>query len=124
MGVDDIAVIQAAILHDTVEDTETSLEELEQVFGKEVRDLVDDVTDDKNKEKAERKRLQIVHAAHVCDKAKLVKLADKLYNLRDLERASPKGWTEERKQEYFLWGAKVRAGSDILASEIMFSGGA
>ena len=39
--------------------------------------------------------------------AKLVKLADKLYNLRDLERATPQGWTQDRKQQYFVWAAKV-----------------
>ena len=103
-------MVIGALLHDTVEDTETSLEEVEAVFGRAVRDIVDQVTDDKDKEKAERKRLQIVHSPHISAQAKLVKLADKLYNLRDLERASPLGWTLERKQEYFLWSAKVVLG--------------
>ena len=117
-GVEDVAVIQAAILHDTVEDTETSLEELENVFGKTVRDIVDEVTDDKDKDKAERKRLQIVHAPHASAEAKLVKLADKLYNLRDLERASPVGWTPERKHEYFVWAAKVVLGCRGVNSKL------
>merc|ERR1712059_198627 len=87
-----------------------TLEEIEDVFGRKVRDIVDQVSDDKNKEKMERKRLQIVHAASASREAKLVKLADKLYNLRDLERSTPVGWTNERKQQYFVWSAKVVLG--------------
>jgi len=109
-GVTDTAVLQAALLHDTVEDTDTSLEEIEQEFGTKVRDIVDEVSDDKDKEKAERKRLQIVHAPHASTEAKLVKLADKLYNLRDLERAPPSNWSKERKEEYFVWASKVVKG--------------
>ena len=63
-GVSDTEVIIAAILHDTVEDTDTSLEEVEAEFGKTVRNIVDEVSDDKNKAKEERKRLQIVHSPH------------------------------------------------------------
>ena len=103
----DVATIQAAILHDTVEDTDCTLEEIERYFGKEVRDLVDEVSDDKNLEKMERKRLQIVNAPKKSYKAKLVKLSDKLYNLRDLERTKPEGWSDERRKEYFIWAQKV-----------------
>jgi guanosine-3',5'-bis(diphosphate) 3'-pyrophosphohydrolase len=105
--VTDIQVLMAAILHDTVEDTDTSFEEIEDNFGVEIRNIVDEVTDDKNLPKMERKRLQIEHAKTASPKAKLVKLADKLYNLRDLERCTPEGWTEERVAEYFLWSQKV-----------------
>lgn len=109
-GVRDIDVIQAALLHDTVEDTDTTNEELVQEFGPEVAGIVAEVTDDKNLDKQERKRLQIVHAAEASPKAKLVKLADKLYNLRDLDRTTPSGWTQERVQEYFHWASQVVAG--------------
>jgi guanosine-3',5'-bis(diphosphate) 3'-pyrophosphohydrolase len=68
---------------------------------------VEEVTDDKSLSKMERKRLQIEHAKHASPKAKLVKLADKLYNLRDLTRAIPEGWTEQRKSEYYIWAKKV-----------------
>lgn len=84
----------AAILHDTVEDTDTSFDEIEQHFGKLVRDIVAECTDDKSLPKQERKRLQIEHAKETTREAKLVKLADKLYNLRDLEQTLPEGWTE------------------------------
>lgn len=82
---------QAALLHDTVEDTDTTLEELELHFGAQVRRLVEEVTDDKTLPKLERKRLQVEHAPYSSPGAKLVKLADKLYNLRDLNRCTPEG---------------------------------
>ena len=63
-GVVDTEVIVGAILHDTVEDTDTSLEEIEAVFGAAVRGIVAEVTDDKNLAKEERKRLQVVQAPH------------------------------------------------------------
>jgi len=69
-----------------------------------------EVTDDKQLSKEERKRLQIEHAPNISRRAKLVKLADKLYNLRDLKRSTPIGWSETRVQEYFEWASKVVAG--------------
>ena len=108
--VTDIGVLQAAILHDTVEDTDTTFDEIEGIFGDDVMKLVEEVTDDKSLPKQERKRLQIEHAPGTSPRAKLVKLADKLYNLRDLEKATPVNWTEQRVQEYFDWSRKVVAG--------------
>jgi len=108
--VEDINVLKAAILHDTVEDTDTTIAEVEQVFGKVVAGIVAEVTDDKDLPKAERKRLQVVNAPKKSREAKLVKLSDKLYNLRDLDRVTPKGWTKERIHEYFLWAAQVIKG--------------
>ena len=106
-GVTDPNVIMAALLHDTVEDTDTTLEEIEKEFGKEVAGIVDEVSDDKSLPKAERKRLQVVHAPHKSHSAKLVKLADKLYNCSDLERATPKGWPVERVEGYVAWSKQV-----------------
>ncbi len=85
--------MQAALLHDTVEDTDTTIDELEYMFGPTVARIVQEVTDDKSLPKEERKRLQVVHAPHRSHQAKLVKLADKLYNLRDLNRCTPTGET-------------------------------
>ncbi|XP_052664586.1 guanosine-3',5'-bis(diphosphate) 3'-pyrophosphohydrolase MESH1 [Harpia harpyja] len=109
-GVTDIVVLQAALLHDTVEDTDTAFSEIEERFGEEVRRVVEEVTDDKALPKAERKRLQIERAPASSPRAKLVKLADKLHNLRDLNRCTPQGWSPQRVQEYFQWAARVVAG--------------
>ena len=87
--VDDLTVLMAAVLHDTVEDTETTLEELDNMFGPDVRDLVAEVTDDKSLQKAERKKEQIKHTATMTDRAKLIKLADKTCNVRDVAQSPP-----------------------------------
>lgn len=86
-----VCVLQAALLHDTVEDTDTSPAELEAKFGPVVARIVWEVTDDKSLPKQERKRQQVEHAPQCSRQAKLVKLADKLYNLRDLNRCTPVG---------------------------------
>ncbi|KAF8370721.1 hypothetical protein PRIPAC_77150 [Pristionchus pacificus] len=109
-GITDPIVLAAAYLHDTVEDTDTAMEDIEKEFGTEVRNVVAEVTDDKTLTKAERKAMQVKKAPGKSKEAKLVKLADKLYNLRDLERATPVGWDDERKREYFLWSREVVAG--------------
>ncbi|NXM23474.1 MESH1 pyrophosphohydrolase, partial [Oxyruncus cristatus] len=93
-----------------IEDTDTTLSELEEQFGAEVRHVVEEVTDDKMLPKMERKRLQVERAPGCSPRAKLVQLADKLYNLRDLNRCTPQGWSAERVQEYFRWAALVVSG--------------
>lgn len=109
-GITDHVVLCAAILHDTIEDTETTYEELVVAFGREIADVVAEVTDDKSLDKAERKLLQIEHAAHASSRAKLVKLADKTCNLRDIATTPPADWSEQRRREYFDWAKKVVAG--------------
>ena len=84
-----LSTLCAALLHDTVEDTDTTQAELEAKFGTEIASIVAEVTDDKSLPKAERKRAQIEHAAHISKKAKLVKLADKICNLRDVAHSPP-----------------------------------
>ncbi|KOC69905.1 Guanosine-3',5'-bis(diphosphate) 3'-pyrophosphohydrolase MESH1 [Habropoda laboriosa] len=103
----DPVTIVAALLHDTVEDTATTFEEIENEFGTEVCNIVREVTDDKSLAKQERKKLQIKNAPKKSYKAKLVTLADKLYNLRDLQRAIPVGWSQDRVKEYFKWSKAV-----------------
>jgi guanosine-3',5'-bis(diphosphate) 3'-pyrophosphohydrolase len=109
-GVTDIVTLQAAILHDTLEDTQTSAEELEAAFGPEVRAVVEEITDDKQLPKAERKRLQIEHAPQLSPRAKIVKLADKISNVRSIIQTPPAEWPLQRKQEYLDWSARVVAG--------------
>ena len=103
----DIDVICGALLHDTVEDTDTTPEELAAEFGPAIRGIVMDVTDDKTLPKAERKQRQIAHAAHASDHAKLVKLADTIATLRDVAQNPPPDWSLPRRQEYFDWGKQV-----------------
>ena len=100
-------VLAAALLHDTVEDTDTTPDELRAEFGDAITDVVLEVTDDKLLPKAERKRLQIEHAAGISRAARLVKLADKICNLRDVAASPPRGWPLERQQEYFDWAKQV-----------------
>lgn len=106
-GIADIEVLIAALLHDTIEDTDATAEELETLFGKKITAIVLEVTDDKSLPKAERKRLQIEHAHTISHSAKLVKLADKICNLRDLLTGPPSDWSETRISEYFDWAKAV-----------------
>jgi guanosine-3',5'-bis(diphosphate) 3'-pyrophosphohydrolase len=106
-AVDDAIVLAAALLHDTIEDTATTAQELEATFGPETAGIVVEVTDDKNLPKADRKRAQIEHAPALSRAAKLVKLADKICNLRDMHAAPPAGWPLERRREYFDWSKQV-----------------
>lgn len=109
-GVSDLVTLQAAILHDTVEDTRTTPEELEEHFGSEVRYLVEEVTDDKDLPKGLRKQLQIDRAEHSSGKAKLIKIADKICNVRDMGEAPPASWGIERRRQYLDWAGRVVEG--------------
>ena len=109
-GIDDIDVLMAAILHDTVEDCGVSGEEISLLFGEKVAGYVLEVTDDKSLPKAERKRLQVEHAPHLSRGAKIVKLADKISNINDITNSPPADWTIERRREYVDWGVSVVAG--------------
>jgi guanosine-3',5'-bis(diphosphate) 3'-pyrophosphohydrolase len=103
-------VLCAALLHDVIEDTQTSEEELLAHFGKKVTAIVKELTDDKSLAKDVRKRLQVEHTPFASHEAKLVKLADKICNLRDMLTNPPTGWDLKRKQEYFAWSAAVVLG--------------
>jgi len=106
-GVSDPVIIAAALLHDTIEDTETRFEELRGAFGVEVARIVDEVTDVKFLAKESRKRLQVAKAGRASDRARLVKLADKICNLRDILASPPPRWSLTRRQEYFDWAKEV-----------------
>lgn len=108
--VTDLDTLLAAILHDTIEDTGTSAEELVSRFGRTVGGLVEEVTDDKRLPKDERKRRQIQHAAHASPGAKQIKLADKICNVRDVTHAPPSDWSHERRVAYLDWTEQVVAG--------------
>lgn len=108
--IEDTDVLIAALLHDTIEDTETTKEEIARKFGENVSAMVMEVTDDKSLPKAERKQLQIEHAPHLSPGAKLIKLGDKISNITDIMNNPPQDWTLERKLEYIDWGENVVAG--------------
>jgi len=109
-GVEDVSLLVAALLHDTVEDTGTRPEEIETEFGAEVLFLVMEVTDDKSLPKPERKRLQVEHAPHKSHRAKLLKLADKICNVNDILNTPPADWSLQRRREYLLWTEQVVEG--------------
>jgi len=106
-GVTESNILVAALLHDTIEDTSTTREQVRTNFGEDVLSLVLEVTDDKSLEKMERKRLQVLHAPHLSSRAKLIKLADKLTNCQDILFSPPRDWPLKRRQEYIQWGADV-----------------
>src|SRR6266852_6439617 len=106
-GLSDAKLLAAAVLHDTLEDTQTSFEELKERFGAAVATVVLEVTDDKTLPKQQRKRLQVAHAARLSRRAKLVKLADKICNVRDVAANPPQRWRLARRREYFDWAKRV-----------------
>jgi guanosine-3',5'-bis(diphosphate) 3'-pyrophosphohydrolase len=106
-GVTSPNVLAAALLHDTLEDTQTSRSELRKAFGPSITTVVVEVTDDKRLPKQRRKELQVEHAAHISKSAKLIKLADKISNLSDIVTSPPAGWSLQRKREYFDWAKRV-----------------
>jgi guanosine-3',5'-bis(diphosphate) 3'-pyrophosphohydrolase len=104
---DDVAVLQAALLHDTIEDTDATPEEIEREFGRDVRGLVLEMTDDMSLPSAQRKREQVDRAATLTDRARLIKIADKIANVGDIARQPPPDWTVERRRNYFEWTKEV-----------------
>ncbi len=109
-GVRDESLLAAAILHDTIEDTNATPAEIEHEFGVDVLGLVLEVTDDKSLPKEIRKQLQIETAPNKSPRAKMLKLADKLCNVHDIVHTPPTSWSLKRRQEYLLWTEKVVKG--------------
>lgn len=106
----DCRLIAAALLHDTLEDTETTDAEIKQLFGEEILTIVLEVTDDKSLPKVERKRLQVEHAPSLSLAAKQLKLADKICNIADIIESPPKHWNWQRRWDYLTWSEQVIAG--------------
>lgn len=106
----DTDLVVAALLHDTVEDTATTNQELQETFGDDVASLVAEVTDDKSLPKAARKELQIRNAPHKTKRAATIQLADKISNLRAILVSPPADWSVERQREYFEWARQVVEG--------------
>jgi guanosine-3',5'-bis(diphosphate) 3'-pyrophosphohydrolase len=102
-------ILIAAILHDTIEDTDTTPAEIQTEFGDEVLKIVLEVSDDKSLSKMHRKQLQVVSASQLSYAARIIKLADKITNCRDILDSPPQDWSQKRCQEYIQWAADVIA---------------
>jgi (p)ppGpp synthase/HD superfamily hydrolase len=108
-GGEDPALVMAGLLHDTLEDTETTREELSSAFGEDVASLVVEVTDDRSLDQKARKRLQVETAPGKTQRARMIKIADKIANLRSVAESPPLGWSSIRKRDYIAWSAQVVA---------------
>jgi len=109
-AVTDTDLLRAALLHDTIEDTQTTSEEIETHFGSRVCSIVLEVSDNKSLQKHERKAAQIEHSPHLSKEAQFLKLADKTSNVHDVAFSAPVDWPAERQLEYFAWAEEVVAG--------------
>ena len=107
---DDVNLICAAVLHDTIEDTDAEYDDILQLFGEDVANLVAEVTDNKALPKAERKQAQVDSAPNKSDRAKILKLCDKASNLEAMAYSPPAAWDTDRRKAYLEWGLKVAAG--------------
>lgn len=107
---EDPILVTAGLLHDALEDTDATYDELVREFGIEIADLVREVTDDKSLPKAERKRQQILKAPHKSPRAKMIKIADKISNLKSIIHSPPPDWDDQRKREYFDFARQVVEG--------------
>ena len=106
-GVSDSNILAAALLHDTVEDTPATFTQLRTIFDKYVEKYVVEVTNNKLLSKVERKKVQLAHAKNASNGAKLIKTADKLSNLKDLNKSPPQGWTFAQCRGYWVWSYAV-----------------
>jgi guanosine-3',5'-bis(diphosphate) 3'-pyrophosphohydrolase len=103
---DDLELLIAAVLHDVVEDTDTTPEELTQLFGAKIANLVLEVTDDMKLTKKERRSNQVIHAPSLSGRAKQIKIADKTCNVLDIISTRLE-WTITMKIDYIQWAMQV-----------------
>lgn len=100
-GVTDAVVLCAALLHDVVNNTETPPQLLMDRFGREIADVVLDISDDRSLPEVQRRRVQVAYAPNLSGRARLVRLADMLCRLRRLaavpraERAAEVAWVAQ-----------------------------
>ncbi|MFM2136035.1 MAG: hypothetical protein RL021_1435 [Bacteroidota bacterium] len=106
-GESDVILLMAALLHDTIEDTETTAEELAMKFGREVADLVLELTNDKHLSREEQRQQQLLRARHRSERARKIKLADKICNVYDILHHPPHGWSQAQKTEYILHAGQL-----------------
>ena len=106
-GVSDEVTLVAAVLHDTIEDTSATYEEIMEFFGKEVADVVLEVSDDKSLLKLTRKKFQLSEISKKSFAARMIKIGDKLSNSVELLIDPPVGWSSIEINGYILWSEKI-----------------
>lgn len=108
---EDINLIIAAVLHDAIEDTDVTHDQIAAEFNQDVAGLVAEVTDDTSLPSEERKRLQVEMVPRKSARARMLKIADKTSNLRSIRNSPPTNWSPERKRNYLKWARSVVAGA-------------
>jgi (p)ppGpp synthase/HD superfamily hydrolase len=111
-------LVVAALLHDAIEDQNISYATIAQLFGDDVATLVQEVTDDKSIELAQRQRRQVEEAPKKSPRAKILKLADKISNVTSIGNDPPPGWSVQRQRDYVQWGRDVVAGLRGVAPKL------
>ena len=114
----DAYLVTAGWLHDTLEDTSTTRDELDHLFGRLVTEAVVEVTDDKALPKEARKHVQVQRTAGKSERARLINIADKTSNLRSLAASPPADWGYERISDYVVWSEQVVASCRGLNAEL------
>ena len=117
-GITDVVTICAALLHDTIEDTETTVHELTEQFGKEISHIVAEVSNDMTLDSAGRKISEKACIPNLSHRAKLVKIADKLANIRDVSTMPPVGWTLKKKEDYFDFAREIVTSAQDASPEL------
>lgn len=105
--IEDENTIIAALLHDVIEDTDTTEQDISEAFNSEIAQIVLEVSDDKHLSIEERKALQIKNAPHLSDEAKIIRVADKICNIRDVIDFPPITWNKKRKIIYLNWTRNI-----------------
>ena len=106
-GIEDHEILMAAVLHDVIEDTSVTAEDIAERFGKNVASVVLELTDDVTQPKEERKRLQLQNAGKLSRAARLIRISDKICNVYDMLYAPPGNWDLKRRKEYIEWANAV-----------------
>ena len=107
-GITDPEILAGALLHDTVEDTDATFEEIEQKFGSQVALYVREATDDKDLDKCTRKKTQVEKVKNASFGGKMIKVGDKIHNVSCLINEIPCPFEPyTAAQGYIVWCKKV-----------------
>ena len=106
-SIEDPEILSAALLHDTLEDTDTSAHELDKNFGSRVRIIVEELTDNDMLTFSQSKQMQIENAPYLSKNATLVRIADKISNVSDVIENPPPEWNQKRCNKYVDWAEPV-----------------